>query len=73
MYKSFYMSSSIPIRYRILTFKIEFKSSMRGWCLNKPRVTCRGRPHAVSMDALSIAVKMRKAKGGQGQALVARK
>ena len=73
MYRSLYMFSSIPIEYRNRTIKIWLKSSMRGWCLKRPRVTRRDMAHVVNTDALSAGVEMRKAKGGQGQALLARK
>ena len=73
MYRSLYLFSSIPIEYRNRTFKVRLKNSMRGWCLKKPRVTRRGMAHVVNTDALAVGVQLRKAKGGQGEALLARK
>ena len=73
MYKSLYMFSSIPIEYRYHTFKVWLKNSMRGWCLKRTRVTRCGMAHVVNTDALLVGVQMRKAQGGQGQTLLARK
>ena len=73
MYRSLYLFSSIPIEYGNRTFKVRLKNSMRGWCLKKPRVTRRGMAQVVNTDALAVGVQLRKAKGGQGEALLARK
>ena len=70
MYKSLPMFSSIPIENRNQAFKIRLKNSMRGWCLKRPRVTRHGMAHVVNTDALSVHLQMRKAKGGQGHALL---
>ena len=67
------LHSSIPIEYRNRTFKVRLKNNMRGWCLKKPRVTRRGMAHVVNTDELAVGVQLRKAKGGQGEALLARK
>ena len=52
LHKFSYMSTSIPIAYHNGTYKIRFKNSMRGWCLKRPRVKCRGMAHVVNTDAL---------------------
>ena len=73
VYKSLYMFSSIPIEYRNQTFKIRLKNSMRAWWFESATLAGHGMAQVVNTNALLVGVQMRKAKGGLGQALLARK
>ena len=73
MCKSLYVFSSIPIEYRNRAFKIRLKSSLRWWCLKRPRVTRPSMAHVVNTAALSVGVQIMKAKGGQERASLAHK
>ena len=63
-YRSMYIFSSIPTEFRNRPFKTSLKNSMRGWSLQKPRVTRRGMRHVVNMDALDVGLRAQQVEVG---------
>ena len=55
-YRNRYVSSSIPAERRHTPFKLAVKSSMRGWCLRRPRVSRRGLTHVLNMETLDVGL-----------------
>ena len=64
------MFSSNPIEYRNPPFKRHLNTSMRGWCLRRPRITRLGMRHVVPTDALSVGLQLYEARQGRGAAVV---
>ena len=63
-YRTLYLFSSVPAEHRHRRFKVQVKNSMRGWSLQKPRVSKRGLRHVLNMETMQIGLRHYVARKG---------
>ena len=64
-YRTLYLFSSVPAEHRHRRFKVKVKNSMRGWSLQKPRVSKRGLRHVLNMETMQIGSRHYVARKGR--------